>query len=69
MKLRLDYIKCDGFSYYSETDALDNLMNRINEDISYYNPVSIVGVQIFKVEDSTYNYEFYAVVTYTTYEK
>ena len=33
MKLRLDYIKCDGFSYYSETDALDNLMDRINEDI------------------------------------
>lgn len=68
MKLKIDYIECNGHSSFCETDALDSLMDRINEELSYYNPVNILGVQIFKVEDSIYQFDFSAIVTYTIYE-
>lgn len=67
MKIKLGYIYANGFSYW-KTEALDRLMNRINEELSHCNPVNIVSVQIFKEEDSVYEFEFSAVVTYTTCE-
>ena len=68
MSVKLDYICAYGHSSYCETDALDSLMENINEELSYYKPVNILGIQIFKVEDSIYHFDFSAAVTYTTYE-